>query len=121
MRKDLDAFFKATEHWHLTPVERRTLLGVPSKERWLYCLHDPAPDLSPHELARVRAVIQIDETLTMCVSNPREMAVWFRTRRIVAPFFGCTPLALRFRGMTGFKAVASYLAAWHDTARKSEG
>jgi hypothetical protein len=63
MRKDLDAFFKATERWHLTPVERRTLLGVSSEERWLYCLHAAAPQLSPQELARVRAVILIDETL----------------------------------------------------------
>jgi hypothetical protein len=82
----------------------------------LYCLHDPAPDLSPQELARVRAVIQIDET----VSDPREVVLWFRTLKAVPPFFGRTPLALLFRGMTGFKAVAAYLAAWHDTARKSE-
>jgi hypothetical protein len=37
LRKDLDAFFKATERWHLTFTERRTLLGVSSKERWLRC------------------------------------------------------------------------------------
>ncbi len=112
MRKDLDAFFKATERWHLTPVERRTLLGASSEERLLYCLHDAAPQLSPQELARVRAVIQIDETLTMCVSDPREVALWFRILKAVPPVFGRTPLALLFRGMTGFKAVAAYLAAW---------
>jgi hypothetical protein len=111
-RKELDAFFKATERWHLTPAERRALLGVSSEERRLHCLHDADPHLSSQELSRVRAVIQIDETLGMCVSNPREMAKWFRTRRIVAPFFGRTPLALLFRDMTGFKAVADYLAAW---------
>jgi hypothetical protein len=56
LRKDLDAFFKATERWHLTSTERRTLLGVSFKERWLRCLHDAAPQLSPQELVRVRAV-----------------------------------------------------------------
>jgi len=35
LRKDLDAFFKATERWHLTSAERRALLGVSSEERWL--------------------------------------------------------------------------------------
>jgi hypothetical protein len=79
LRKDIDAFFKATERWHLTSIERRTLLGVSSKERWLRCLHDAAPQLSPQELVRVRAVIQIVETLAMCVSDPREVALWFRT------------------------------------------
>jgi hypothetical protein len=39
MRKELDAFFNATERWHLTPVERRALLGVSSEERWRHCLH----------------------------------------------------------------------------------
>lgn len=94
MRKDLDAFFKATERWHLTSAERRALLGVSSEERWLRYLHDAAPQLSPQELVRVRAVIQIDETLAMCVSDPREVALWFRTRKAVAPFSGRTPLAL---------------------------
>jgi hypothetical protein len=120
MRKELDAFFDATERWHLTPAERRALLGVSSEERWLHCLHDADPHLSPQELARVRAVIQIDETLALCVSEPREMALWFRTLKIVAPFFGRTPLALLFRDMTGFKAVAEYLAAWHVTVRESD-
>lgn len=67
----------------------------------------------------MRAVIQIDATLAMCVSDPREVALWFRTLKSVPPFFGRTPLALLFRGMTGFKAVAEYLAAWRETARKS--
>ena len=120
MRRDLDAFFKATERWHLTAAERRALLGVSSEERWLHCLHDPAPQISPQELARVRVVIQIEETLAMCVSDPREVAMWFRTLKTVAPFFGCTPLALMFRGTTGFKAVAEYLAAWHLAAKNSE-
>lgn len=120
MRKDLDAFFKATERGHLTSAERRTLLGVSSKERWLRCLHDAAPQLSPQELVRARAVIQIDETLAMCVSDPREVALWFRTRKAVAPFSGRTPLALLFRGMTGFNAVSEYLAAWHGGAPKSK-
>jgi hypothetical protein len=35
LRKDLDAFVKATERWHLTSAERRALLGVSSEERWL--------------------------------------------------------------------------------------
>jgi hypothetical protein len=35
LRKDLDAFFKATERWHPTSAERRALLGVSSEERWL--------------------------------------------------------------------------------------
>jgi len=109
MRKELDAFFKATERWHLTPAERRALLGVSSEERWLHCLHDADPRISPQELARVRAVIQIDERLARCVSDPREMALWFRTLKMVAPFFGRTPLALLFRDMSGFKAVAEYL------------
>jgi hypothetical protein len=87
LRKDLDAFFKATE-------------------RWLRCLHDAAPQLSPQEMVRVRAVIQIDEALGICVSDRREVALWFRTLKAVAPFFGRTPLALLFRGITGFKAVA---------------
>ncbi|MGC2030822.1 MAG: hypothetical protein WA642_12435 [Steroidobacteraceae bacterium] len=91
-----------------------------SDKRWLYCLHDAAPQLSPEELARARAVLEIDETLAKCVSDPREVAVWFRTLKAVSPFFGRTPLALLFRGMPEFKAVAAYLAAWHDTARKSE-
>jgi hypothetical protein len=120
MRKELDAFFKATERWHLTPAERRALLGVSSEERWLHCLHDADPQVSPQESARVRAVIQIDETLAMCVSHPREMALWFRTLKVIAPFFGRTPLALLFRDMTGFKAVVEHLAAWHAAARKSE-
>ena len=63
MRKDLDAFFKATERWHLTSAERRALLGVSSEEHWLRYLHDAAPQLSPQEMVRVRAVIQIDEAL----------------------------------------------------------
>jgi len=56
--QEFDAFFKATDRWHLTPAERRALLGVSSEERWLHCLHD-AIQISPQELARVRAVIQI--------------------------------------------------------------
>jgi hypothetical protein len=120
MRKELDAFFKATERWHLTPAERRVLLGVSTEERWLHCLHDANPQMSPQESARVRAVIQIDETLAMCVSDSREMALWFRTLNVVSPFFGRTPLALLFRDVTGFKAVAEYLASWHAAARKSE-
>jgi hypothetical protein len=63
-------------------------------------------------LVHVHAVIQIDEALAMCVSDPHEVALWFRTRKAVAPFSGRTPLALLFRGMTGFKAVAEYLTAW---------
>jgi hypothetical protein len=120
LRKDLDAFFKATERWHLTSTERRALLGVSSEERWMRCLHDAAPQLSPQELVRVHAVIQIDETLAMCVSDPHEVALWFRTRKVVAPFSGRTPLALLFRGMTGFKSVAEYLAASSGAAQKSE-
>jgi hypothetical protein len=89
LRKDLDAFFKATERWHLTSAERRALLGVSSEERWLRYLHDAAPQLSPQEMVRVRAVIQIDEALAMCVSDSREVALWFRTRKAVAPFSGC--------------------------------
>lgn len=120
MRKDLDAFFKATDRWHLTSAERRALLGVSSEERWLHCLHEPAPQLNRQELARVRAVIQIDETLAKCVSDPRELARWFRTLKIIAPFSGRTPLALLLRGVTGFKAVADYLASWEATARESD-
>jgi hypothetical protein len=60
MRRELDVFIKATERWHLTPAERRTL-------------------------------------------------------KMLAPFFGRTPLALLFRDMSGFKAVAEYLAAWQGT------
>jgi hypothetical protein len=115
MRRELDAFFKATERWHLTPAERRALLGVSSEERWLHCLHDANPHIFPQELARVRAVIQIDETLARCVTDQREMALWFRTLKMVAPFFGRTPLALLFRDISGFKAVAEYLAAWQGT------
>lgn len=120
MRKDLDAFFEATDRWHLNSTERRALLGVSSKERWLRCLHDAVPPLSAQEWARVRAVLQIDEALTMCVSSPREVALWFRTRKVVAPFSGRTPLALLIRGMTGFEAVAEYLAAWHRNLNGSE-
>lgn len=105
MRKDLDAFLKATERWHLTPAERRAPLGVSSEERWLHCLHDPAPQISPQELSRARTVIQIDETLATCVSDPREIALWFRTVKAVAPFSGRTPLAFLFRGITGFRAL----------------
>lgn len=112
MRTELDAFFKATERWHLTPAERRALLGVSSEERWLHCLHDADPQISPQELARVRAVIQIDETLARCITDERERALWFRTLKMVAPFFGRTPLALFFRDMSGFKSVADYLTAW---------
>ncbi len=118
MRKNIDAFFKATERWHLTSAERRALLGASSEERWLYCLHDAAPQLSSPELARVRAVIEIDETLAMCVRNPREVALWFRALEAAPPFLGRTPLALLFRGMTGFKAVAEYLAAWAQHGTK---
>jgi hypothetical protein len=120
MRKDFDAFVKTTECWRLTSVERRTLLGVTSEERWLHCLHAAAPQLSPQELARVRAVIQINEALANCVRDPREAAMWFRTLKGVAPFHGRTPLALLFRGMTGFEAVAEYLAAWHVAAQESD-
>ena len=119
MRKDFDAFFKATDRWHLTSPERRALLGVSSEERWLHCLHDAAPQLNPQESARVHAVIQIDDALARRVSDPREVARWFRTLKIIAPFSGRTPLALLLRGMTGFKAVAEYLAAWEATARES--
>jgi hypothetical protein len=120
VRKELDAFFKATERWHLTSAERRALLGVSSEDRWLHCLHDLDPHISPDELARVRVVIQIDETLAMCVSDPRDMALWFRTLKIVPPFFGRTPLALLFRDMAGFKAIADYLSAWHLAKLESE-
>jgi hypothetical protein len=68
----------------------------------------------------VRAVMQIDKTLAMCVRDPREVALWFRTLNAVPPFSGRTPLALLFRGMTEFKVVAEYLAAWQVTARKSD-
>jgi hypothetical protein len=120
MSKDFDAFIKTTEHWRLTSAERRALLGVTSEERWLHCLHDTAPQLSPQELTRVRAVIQINGALANCVSDPREAAMWFRTLKGVAPFYGRTPLALLFRGMTGFEAVAEYLAAWHVAAQESD-
>jgi hypothetical protein len=73
LRKDLDAFFKATERWHLS--ERRALLGVSSEERWLRYLHDAAPQLSLQEMVRVRAVIQIDEALAMCASDSREVGI----------------------------------------------
>jgi hypothetical protein len=75
LRKDLDAFFKATERWHLSSCERRALLGVSSEERWLRYLHDAASQLSPQEMVRVRAVIQIDEALAMCASDSREVAL----------------------------------------------
>ena len=67
----------------------------------------------------MRAVIQIDESLAMCVSDPHEVALWFRTLKPVPTFFGRTPLALLFRDMAGFKAVAEYLSAWHNTIRQS--
>jgi len=54
VRKDLDAFFKATERWHLPP-----------------------PSNAP-----------------------------------------CLALALLFRGMTGFNAVAAYLAQWAQHGTK---
>lgn len=78
--------------------------------------HDASPQITPVELARIRAVLQIDDSLARCVSDPREVALWFRRRKAVAPFGGRTPLALLFRGMTGFEAVAEYLAAWRVTA-----
>ncbi|MGA2842561.1 MAG: antitoxin Xre/MbcA/ParS toxin-binding domain-containing protein [Steroidobacteraceae bacterium] len=78
--------------------------------------HDASPQITPVELARIRAVLQIDDSLARCVSDPREVALWFRRRKTVAPFGGRTPLALLFRGMTGFEAVAEYLAAWRVTA-----
>jgi len=120
LRKDLDAFFMTTDRWHLTPAERRVLLGVSSEERWMDCLRGAAPRLNPQELARARGVIQIDEALARCVSDPREVARWFRTLKIIAPFSGRTPLALLLRRLTGFKSVAEYLAAWEATARESD-
>src|SRR5258708_38489972 len=95
----------------LNPAERHALLGISSEEGWLHCLHDAGPQISPQELARARAVIQIDETLERCGIGQREMALWFRTLKMLAPFFGRTPLALLFLNMPGFKAVAEYLAA----------
>jgi Protein of unknown function (DUF2384) len=80
----------------------------------LHCLHDADPQLSLQELARVRAVIQIDRTLAMCLSDPHDIASWFRTLKVASPFLGRTPLALLFRDMEGFKAVAEYLAAWQE-------
>jgi len=47
-------------------------------------LQNTAPELSQQELARVCAVIQIDEALTICDGGPREVAIWFRTRNTVA-------------------------------------
>jgi hypothetical protein len=119
MRTELDAFFKATERWHLSLAERRALLGA-SSERWLHCLHDVDPQLTLQELARVRAVIQIDRTLAMCVSDPRDMAPWFRTLKVVTPFLGRTPLALLFREMEGFKAFAEYLDAWQQQLKRNK-
>lgn len=119
VRQNVDAFFKTTERWHLTAAEQRALLGVSSDKRWLYCLHDAAPQLSPQELARVRAVLEIDETLAKCVSDPREVALWFRMLKAVPPFSGRTPLALLFRGTPGFNAVAEYLAEWAKQGTKT--
>jgi hypothetical protein len=99
----------------LNPAERHALLGVSYEERWLHCLHDAGPLISPQELARVRAVIQIDETLERCVTDQHEMALWLRTLKMLAPFLGRTPLALLFRDMSGFKAAAEHLAAWQGT------
>jgi len=120
LRKDLDAFFEITERWRLNSTERRALLGVASKERWSRCLHDAAPQLSQQELLRARAVIQIDETLSVCLGSAREVALWFRTRKVVAPFSGRTPLALLFRGMTGFNAVGEHLVAWRNEIRMAK-
>lgn len=94
MRKDLDAFFKATERWHLTSAERRALLGVSSEERWLRYLHDAAPQLSPQEMVRVRAVIQIDEALAMCVSDSREVALLSASFISVILYLQCCHLYL---------------------------
>ena len=84
----------------------------------MHCLHDAGPQICPQELARVRVVIQIDEALERCVADQREMALWFRKLKMLAPFFGRTPLSLLFRDMSGFKAVAEYLAAWQGTKNR---
>src|SRR5208282_1086192 len=102
-------------HRALAPHPRRAAGAARRVVRGALVTLPPRP-CSPDQSAgivRVRTVIQIDETLAMCVSDPREIALWFRTVKAVAPFFGRTPLALLFRGMTGFKAIAGYLAAWH--------
>lgn len=96
------------------------MLGSLTDERWFHLAHDSAPDITPEMSARIRAVIQIDAVLSSCVRDPRERAHWLRTIEIAAPFFGRTPLALLFRGLEGFKAVAEYLATRGPAARTSE-
>lgn len=117
MRGHLDAFFKIAGRWHLTQAEGRALLGPPTDERWFHFIHDAAPSITPEELARVRAVIQIDEVLSDCLSEPREAARWLRTIEMAPPFFGRTPLALLFRGMEGFEAITGYLEARRPAER----
>lgn len=80
-------------------------------------IHDAAPSITPEELARVRAVIQIDEVLSDWLSEPREAARWLRTIEMAPPFFGRTPLALLFRGMEGFEAITGYLEARRPAER----
>ena len=119
MRAQFDAFFKITTRWHLTQAERRALLGSPTDERCFHFMRDTVPGITPEELARVRAVIQIDAALSACVNDPHERAHWFRTLEMAPPFLGRTPLALMFRGIEGFKAVADHLAARQPVARTS--
>ena len=117
MRGHFDVFMKITARWHLTQAEQRALLRSPTKERWVHLVHDAVPRMTPDEFARVNAVIQIDEALSNCISDPREAARWLRTLKSVTPFLGRTPLALLFRGMEGFQAVVDYLKAWQAAGR----
>jgi len=119
MREHFDAFFNITARWHLTQAERRALLGSPTDERWSHLLHDAVPIITPEEFARMSAVLHIDQTLAACVSDPREVARWFRTLEMAPPFFGRTPLALLFRGIEGFEMIAVYLATRRPAARGS--
>lgn len=95
------------------------MLGSPTDERWFHFIRDSILRITPEEFAHVQAVIQLDEALSNCVNDRHEGARWLRTLEMAPPFFGRTPLALLFRGLEDFKAVADYLKAWCGTGRTS--
>jgi hypothetical protein len=111
MRLRLNAFFEITSRWQLSQAERRALLGLPTDEQWFHFIRESLPSVTDAEFARVQAIIQLDEALSMCISNPNRAARWLHTLQADPPFLGRSPLSLLFSSTEDFKSVADYLNA----------
>jgi hypothetical protein len=109
MRRSLQAFWQITARWRLTQSARRTLLGLPTDERWFQLIRDHEAQIAAEEFSRLQVVVQLDTALSFHVSDPCRAARWLRTLQPEPPFLDRTPLALASYNTEDFKAVLAYL------------